>query len=526
MVVLGNPPYKGESQNNGDWIKGLMNDYKKEPDSDMPLKERNPKWINDDYVKFIRLGQYYVDKNEEGVLAYINNHSFLDNPTFRSMRWNLLKSFDKIYIIDLHGSCKKKEVCPDGSKDENVFDIQQGVSINIFVKTGKKSKKRLAEVYHCDVWGKRQAKYDILEANNLYSLNFKEINPTAPFYFFIPKVEIGREAYEKGFCINELMPVNSVGIVTSNDSVLINDSREQLLQNVSICYNKKANTDFVHKINYRPFDTRYIYYDPTKLERPRKKVMQHFILGNNVGFVSARSNKSNDCSHFYISKYITEAKLGERTTQSYVFPLYLYDDNTITEECERRPNLKPDIINKITQNIGLTFESEKSGDADKFAPIDVLDYIYAVLHSPAYREKYKEFLKTDFPCIPYPTFTDEFRHLAGLGCELRQIHLLEHPALQGMITDYLYLGEGNNIVEKVRWEPLSESVGRIWINGTQYFDSVPLTAWEFYIGGYQPVQKWLKDRTSRVLGFVDLSHYQCIIKALVMTDEIMKKIDM
>ena len=524
MVVLGNPPYKGESQNNGDWIKGLMNDYKKEPDSDMPLKERNPKWINDDYVKFIRLGQYYVDKNEEGVLAYINNHSFLDNPTFRSMRWNLLKSFDKIYIIDLHGSCKKKEVCPDGSKDENVFDIQQGVSINIFVKTGKKSKKRLAEVYHCDVWGKRQAKYDILEANNLYSLNFKEINPTAPFYFFIPKVEIGREAYEKGFCINELMPVNSVGIVTSNDSVLINDSCEQLLQNVSICYNKKANTDFVHKINYRPFDTRYIYYDPTKLERPRKKVMQNFIKGDNLGICLSRQYKTGEhYQHCFIANQMMESTyVSNRTSEiTYIFPVYKYYDDG-----SRNPNLKQGIVDKIATNINLEFETEKSDDRDKFAPIDVLDYIYAVLHSPAYRKKYKEFLKTDFPCVPYPTSTDEFRHLAGLGCELRQIHLLEHPALQGMITDYLYLGEGNNIVEKVRWEPLSESVGRIWINGTQYFDSVPLTAWEFYIGGYQPVQKWLKDRTSRVLGFVDLSHYQCIIKALVMTDEIMKKIDM
>ncbi len=562
MVVLGNPPYSGISQNNGEWISKLVDDYKY---IDNVYFNERKHWLNDDYVKFIRLGQSFVDKNNEGVLAYINNHSFLDNPTFRGMRWNLLRSFDKIYIIDLHGNSKKKEVCPDGSKDENVFDIQQGVSINIFVKTGKKPKNRFAEVFHCDVWGKRQTKYDYLTTNTLASAAFKKITPAAPFYFFVPKDETGRSEYEKGFAINELMLVNTTGIVTARDSLVIDQNKEKLLQRIK-CFVDPIKTDdeirkaffsnkkegkylpgdsrgwhlskareivrtFDHEnrireISYRPFDNRYIYYAPQMVDWSRENIMQHFIRGRNVGIVCSRQAITNNWSHIQIVNAMIDNRLHYSSKgTSLCSPLYLYDSNASTEGAVRRSNLKLEIVDKIAKNICLTFEAEKSGDADKFASIDLLDYIYAVLHSPVYREKYNEFLKTDFPRVPYPASADEFRRLAGLGSELRQIHLMEHSALKGMITDYLYNGEGNNIVEKVRWESLSENVGRVWINGTQYFDNVPLTAWEFYIGGYQPAQKWLKDRAGCVLGSDGIFHYQRIIKALVMTNEIMKKIN-
>lgn len=549
MVVLGNPPYSGISQNNGKWISDLVDDYKYI--DHVYFKERKH-WLKDDYVKFIRLGQSFVDKNCEGVLAYINNHSFLDNPTFRGMRWNLLKSFDKIYILDLHGNSKKKEVCPDGSKDENVFDIQQGVSINIFIKTGQKPKSGFAEVFHYDVWGKRQVKYDFLAGSDLYSLDFKKVVPTVPFYFFLPKDETGRDEYEEGFRINELMPVNATGVVTMGDPFALAESAEILydrLQNfIDTPYDaetlnrkfdlgknyadfilksnlKKVSIDSILPIAYRPFDTQYIYFDNRIVWRPRSKVMRHLLFDDNIGLVFSRQAITNNWSHVQIVNTMIDNRLHYSSKgTSLCSPLYLYDSNILAGGV-RHPNLKPEIVDKIATSIGLEFEAEKSGNTDKFAPIDLLDYIYAVLHSPVYREKYKEFLKTDFPRVPYPTSADEFRRLAGLGSELRQIHLMKHPTLESMITDYLYLGEGNNIVEKVRWEPLSESVGRVWMNSSQYFDNVPLTAWEFYIGGYQPAQKWLKDRTNRVLGFTDLSHWQRIIKALVMTDEIMKKID-
>lgn len=546
MVVLGNPPYSGISQNNGEWISKLIDDYKYI--DNVHFNERKH-WLNDDYVKFIRLGQSFVDKNDEGVLAYINNHSFLDNPTFRGMRWNLLKSFDKIYILDLHGNSKKKEACPDGSKDENVFDIQQGVSINIFIKTGQKPKSGFAEVFHYDVWGKRQAKYDFLADSDLYSLNFEKVEPTAPFYFFIPKDETGREEYEKGFCINELMPVNATGVVTMGDSFALAESAEILHDRLrdfietpynadalNVKYNLGKNyADFILKSNlkniseksilpiaYRPFDTKYIYFDDRIIWRTRSKVMQHLLCSNNVGLVFSRQAITNNWSHIQIVNTIIDNRLHYSSKgTSLCSPLYLYDN--MPTEGVRHPNLKQEIVDKIAANISLDFESEKSGDADKFAPIDLLDYIYAVLHSPAYREKYKEFLKTDFPRVPYPTSVGEFRRLAEIGNELRQIHLMEHSELDNFITQYPIVG--NNVVEKVRWDALSENIGRVWINSEQYFDNVPLMAWEFYIGGYQPAQKWLKDRSGQVLGFDDIRHYQRIIKALVMTDEKIKEID-
>ena len=247
--------------------------------------------------------------------------------------------------------------------------------------------------------------------------------------------------------------------------------------------------------------------------------MQHLLYDDNIGLVTSRQCVS-DWRYILCTKNICEFNLtgtAGRFGSGYVFPLYVYDSDTL-----RHPNLKLEIVNKIAANIGLEFETEKSGDRDKFAPIDILDYIYAILHSPAYREKYKEFLKTDFPRVPYPTSADEFRRLVGIGSELRRIHLMEHSGLDNFLTQYPVAG--NNVVEKIRWEALAEEIGRVWINDEQYFDNMPLTAWEFYIGGYQPAQKWLKDRSGQVLGYDDIRHYQRIIKALSMTDELMKTI--
>lgn len=562
MVILGNPPYSGISQNDSTWISDLVDEYKYVGKD--YFNERKH-WLKDDYVKFIRLGQYFVDTRGEGILAYINNHNFLDNPSFRGMRWNLLKSFDKIYIIDLHGNSKKKEVCPDGSKDDNVFDIQQGVSINIFIKTGTKPKNKFADVFHFDVWGRRNSKYNFLTSNNLYSLDFKQLNPTAPFYFFVPKDETGRTKYEKGFAINELMPINSSGIVSARDSLVIDRDREQLLQRISYFSDPSRTDDDIRQkffpvkksgkylpgdtrgwslsrarsmirnydherkiqnLSYRPFDEHFIYYSSDMVDWGRESLFANFLIGNNIGLVVSRQCVS-DWRYVFCTKNICEFNLtgtAGRFGSGYVFPLYIYDNNTSTKGYVRRPNLKAEIVDEIARNIGLTFESEKSGDANKFAPIDLLDYIYAVLHSPAYREKYNEFLKVDFPHVPYPNSANEFRRLVEIGGELRLIHLMEHEALQVKVKDFPYPIPGNDLIEKIRWEPLSEEIGRVWINDKQYFDNIPITAWEFYIGGYQPAQKWLKDRVGHTLESQDIFKYQRIIKALMMTEEKMKNI--
>lgn len=557
MVVMGNPPYSGESSNKGEWIMNLMEDYKKEPEGKEKLKERNPKWINDDYVKFLRYGQHYIEKNGEGILAFINPHGFLDNPTFRGMRWNLLKTYDKIYTIDLHGNSKKKEVSPDGSKDENVFDIMQGVAITVFVKTGKKKANELAKVFHADLFGKRDFKYEFLSKNSLKSIDFEELPNIAPNYFFVSKDFEEQKAYDKGFSVNELFPLNSVGIVTARDAFTIKNTKEEVAETIEEFLNLEdeegrirfklgkdvrdwqvnfARKDLQNhypgkgkltKISYRPFDDKYTFYTGKSKGfhcYPRNEVMKNLLVEDNLGLISARSNKSDTCDHFYISKYIMEAKCGERTTQSSIFPLYLYpDENTL--EKERTPNLDLEIVAEIEKKLGLKFVNEKEQTQESFAPIDLLDYIYAVLHSPSYREKYKEFLKIDFPRVPYPN-AKTFWQLVQKGSQLRELHLLESKTLDERVIEVS--GEGamlitNSLAKKDTL--IEESKVMLHLNAEVSITNIPLVAWEFYIGGYQPAQKWLKDRVGRELTRSDLKHYNRIINALTQTDKIMKEID-
>lgn len=519
MVVLGNPPYSGESNNKGKWIMSLMEDYKREPNTDKPLNERNPKWINDDYCKFIRLGQSFVDKNTEGVLAYINNHSFLDNPTFRGMRWSLMQSFDRIYIIDLHGNSKKKEVCPDGSKDENVFDIQQGVSINIFVKNGKKPEGELAEVYHCDLYGLREFKYNYLLEYSFTTTDFTRIEPSAPFYFFMKRDTANEEVYNRGFSVNDMFPVSTVGVVTAKDAVLIDTSKSLLLDKVADHYQIQPDKMLIANIDYRPFDKRYVYYDVSKIERPREKVMRHFIEGDNVGLIFSRQAITNNWSHIQATTAMSDNRVHYSNKGIPICaPLYLFDAQ---DGNTRRPNLDMEIVGQIAEKIALQFEEEKSGNIEAFCPMDLLDYIYGILHSPSYREQFKEFLKVDFPRIPYPTDANEFRRVAEIGGELRGVHLME--ASLPLVTEFNV--SGSNKVEAIKIAEGGDGLCKVWINDEQYFDNVPRVAWEFYIGGYQPAQKWLKDRKGMTLEWDDVMHYQRIISALCKTNELMSKID-
>ena len=526
MCIIGNPPYSGESQNKGEWIMKLMEDYKKEPGGKEKLKERNPKWINDDYVKFLRYGQHYIEKNGSGVLAFINPHGFLDNPTFRGMRWNLLKTYDKIYTIDLHGNAKKKEVSPDGSADVNVFDIEQGVSINLFVKTGNKKQNELGKIFHFDLYGKRDFKYDFLCENSLKTVDFRELPNITPNYFFVNKNFESQKKYDKGFFLSDLFVLNNVGIATAKDAILIDILKEKLLSKVSDFYNIETNKDLAKSISYRIFDDRFIYYDTKIVERAREKIMRNFLKNENLGLALCKQFKTGDnyLHSFITNKIIESSFVSNRTSEiTSVFPLYVYTETNgqlSTEETEtRQPNLKPEIVALIASQLKLQFQSEKERNSvSSFAPIDILDYIYAVLHSPTYREKYKEFLKIDFPKIPFPKDANTFWQLVKLGSELRKIHLLESDVVENYITQFNVIGDNN--VEKIKFEN-----GKVYINDTQYFENVPEIAWNFYIGGYQPAQKWLKDRKEKTLNFDDIFHYQKIIVALTETDRIMKEIN-
>ncbi len=563
MCIIGNPPYSGESANKGEWIMNLMEDYKKEPGGHEKLKEQNSKFINDDYVKFLRYGQHFIEKNGSGVLAFINPHGFLDNPTFRGMRWNLLKTYDKIFTIDLHGNTKKNETATDGSIDQNVFDIMQGVSINIFVKTGKKRKNELAKVLHCDLFGKRDLKYNFLSDNSIETTPFVPLENISPMYFMVQKDFKLQEKYSAGFALNEIFNINSLGLLTKRDRFITdfdkesiikrledfidNDlTNEQLSKKYGLVLKDKDKWDLSNSRNeiqktglidsnfrlqnYRCFDKRYIYYDSNYVARLNTKVLSH-VNKSNPAIISTRQLADNNFNHIFISNTISDQCFISNKTKEgcQVFPLYLISETdsqqTIVESIERIPNLKPEIIKQIADNLSLTFTSEKETTENTVAPIDILEYIYAVLHSQTYREKYKEFLKIDFPRVPYPKDKETFWNLVKLGGEIRQIHLLESQTVENYITQYPV--DGDNVVTKPCFDSAqrSDNNGKVYINDSQYFDNVPEIVWNFYIGGYQPAQKWLKDRKDRKLEFEDILHYQKIIVALSETDRLMKEID-
>ena len=511
MVMIGNPPYSVSSQNNGKWITNLVADYKKD------LNERNIQPLSDDYIKFIRLGQYYIEKNGEGVLDFISNNSFIDGLIHRQMRRELMRVFDKIYILDLHGNTRKKEVAPDGSKDDNVFDIMQGVSINIFYKKGITSNDA-CKVFHYDLYGNRDFKYDFLNNHGLTDIEWKELRPQKPYDFFVFKNFSVQEDYDKGFKIDELMTINCIGVATGNDNYLTNISREILLSTIP-----DVNSNLIMNYAYRPFDKRYIYYDTKLVQRAREQVMKN-MKKENISLLCTSKNRQLSTMYFSVSHDISDRHyLDSSSDIMSVFPLYIYKENMGKEE--RIVNFNKKLYDKIAEglnylpcyddNILVDPTSEYNG---VLYPQDLFDYIYAVLHSPSYRERYKEFLKIDFPRIPYPTDWEKFRDLAEKGEKLRQLHLMEDLPTKTGVT---FPVAGSLQVDCYRWQD-----NRVYINAEQYFDGVPESAWNFFIGGYQPAQKWLKDRKGMTLSFEDVKHYGNIIYVLQQTEQLMKEIDL
>jgi len=581
MCIIGNPPYSGESANKGEWIMNLMEDYKKEPGGKEKLKEQNSKFINDDYVKFLRYGQYFIEKNGTGVLAFINPHGFLDNPTFRGMRWNLLKTYDKIYTIDLHGNSKKNETAEDGSIDQNVFDIMQGVSINIFIKTGKKKLNEIGEIFHYDLFGKREFKYDFLIHNSIKTIEFNNFTPFKNSYLFKKTDNNLFEKYNKGINPVDLFQINVMGFQTHRDEFCTDYNKESLIKRLS-SFSQNAKTDeeiskeygiqqssdfnfskaqielsknnFKKEIiqcNYRPFESKYILFDKIVVDRPRKELLIHVKNKENIILGIGRQGMAVGDIEWClttVSRNPVDANVFRRGGVN-LFPLYLYPEQnnqqSIEFAIERTPNLNIKIVNAIAEKLNYVFIEDDNiicdigeGFSGALYPIDIIDYIYAVLHSPIYREKYKEFLKIDFPRIPFPKDRQTFCDLIDLGAELRQIHLLESKTVENYITQYPE--DGTNIVDKIRFEmyvyeaaipnengeiEYPDYLGSVYINDTQYFEDVPSSVWNFYIGGYQPAQKWLKDRKGRKLEVEDILHYQKIIVALSETDRIMKEID-
>jgi len=382
--------------------------------------------------------------------------------------------------------------------------------------------KKQAQVFHFDLYGKRNEKYDFLQNNTLQSVQWQELEFNDENYFFVPKDFSLKEEYEKSFKIDELFTVNTSGVKTHNDNELIDF--------------KSFNTEFNQKISYRPFDMRFINYDLKKVVRPRFQVMQHFLKEGNIGLCICRQQGTFDFRHILVTNCI--ADINNVSLQSkeitYVFPLYLYETFTNSQKTDdtiivETVNLNKAVADKISEATGLQFMqlSTEILDFNAFAgevyvktehTEKLFDYIYAVLHSPAYRERYKEFLKIDFPRVPYPENAEQFWKLAALGGKLRRLHLMEDVEPQSGMADFPIAG--SNEVEKPEYVD-----GKVYINDSQFFENVPLVAWNFYIGGYQPAQKWLKDRKGRTLGYDDILHYQRVIRVLEETGEVMREVD-
>lgn len=544
LVITGNPPYSGHSKNKGAWITTQIGNYREGfPELSKPAQG---KWLQDDYVKFLRFAQMKIDGGEskfvnergdvqtikmegveQGVVGVITNHSWLDNPTFKGMRKSLMATFNQIYIFDLHGS--SSESAPDGSKDENVFDIKKGVAISLFVK-GERLERG---VWHYDVWGSRLSKYHALANNTKASVDWKHLNPDEPDWLLRPQDAGIAKKYRGFWSIPKIFsPLGdpAPGIVTTQDEFAISFSTEEAKKKVQLLLKSTTEEEARHhfrlcstsqwsfaraktelpdvnldnaavELVYRPFDNRWTIWDRNVAVHRRERVMQH-MLRSNVSLLTARSNKSSNTDHFFVAEMPSETKAAESTIQSYSFPLFSYINGS---RCE---NLGADF---------RVFLDEKY--SHHYSPEEVLGYVYAVTYAPSYRKLYSEFLRIEFPRVPFPESTEEFEELSGLGWALVQAHLLREMPHRGWGS---YHGKGDHVVDVVRYSSQDEA---IWINKTQFFKSVPEAVWEFHIGGYQVLDKYLKARRGRKLTLDEINHVAAVADSLAFTIDQMTKIE-
>lgn len=544
LIITGNPPYSGASSNKGlyedeikisyglepskanlndeqkKWISSYLKEKSKQNTSTFKAiyekhkleNEKNPKWLLDDYVKFIRFAQSKIDSQESGIFAFISNNSFLDNPTFRGMRYSLMQSFDKIYILNLHGDTRKKEKAPDGSKDDNVFDIMQGVSINIFIKQNSKAKN--TNIYYHDLYGKRKDKYEFLYENDLNSIKWTLVKNNEPFYLFLPQNNDLLEEYNKGISVKDIFMLSSVGIASSKDAILISTNNKKLEQQVYNFYNE-FDKKYIKEIAYKPFDTQKIYYDIKKVERPRIDIMEHFLGYENIGLIYDRGTNLKEISNLFISSKVIDKHLVG--ANSYVSPLYLYPTTRSKKFLKKEnPNFNEENFTSKIENFKESFRTFIDElYKEKFSPEDILGYIYAVLFHKIYREKYLDFLKIDFPKIPFTKDKNTFKNLSKLGLKLVNLHLLKNDELDFNVGEALFkdIKNKNFKIQKIKY---NKDVKELFINESLYFNKVSPEIYEFKIGGYAVLDKYLKSHKEED---IDHKHFTLIIQTL---DETLK----
>lgn len=531
MVIIGNPPYSGESSNKTEYADSLLDKYRVEPGGTSRLAEQNSKWLTDDYVKFIAFAEDMIARNGEGVVAMITNHGYLNNPTFRGMRWRLARTFDRIEVLDLHGNKTKREVAPDGSADENVFDIRTGVSIIFAVRRAKRNKSGFADVHFAEAWGPRERKFELLRGNP----EFAELPLNKKSYLFSPRDDTDAGVYESGVLLSELFLIYATGVVTKNDRLalamdeptletVVGDFRQLDEHELRSKYAIKPDTrDWVLKkaiadvrahqsgneivdYAYRPFDTRKLFFSGKPkgmVAYTQMKVMGHMLRGSNVAIISGRQGQAVGMMPWnlaFVTDKVSDLNIFYRGGGS-VFPLQQVHSG-----------------GSSTSNLSPTHRKILVGDIGPVEDEEIFDYTYGVLYSPSYRTRFREFLKSDFPRVPVPSGRQEFDRVKMIGRELRDLHLLSDQVTVDIQSTYPIAGD-----DRVTQPRYLDS--NVFINETQYFGGVPERVWAFYIGGYQPAQKWLKDRKGRVLNNEDLEDYQRILTVLGRTIELMERLE-
>jgi len=543
LVVLGNPPYSVSSANKSKWIAEKMEDYKKD------LREWNIQPLDDDYIKFIRFAQWKVEQNGKGIVGFVTNNRYLDGSIHRRMRECLLMAFDAIYILNLHGSTRRSPQTAKTQKDENVFDIQQGVAIAILVKNSKGVQKG---VWYSESLGSREEKYAWLDRNTISTIKWRELKPEQPYYFFVPKdFALGRD-YANFKALDEIFRVHTSGVKTHRDHFVVSFTEAELEERIESLRGsetddqietrfKLSNTrdwslrkarealkqfDYSNCIvdyAYRPFDIRKICYTSLLVEYTREQVMGNLLNASNhdcpnIGLVSSKLLSGGDYSHALVTQNVTDKSLLSVKSETFrVFPLYLLNDERSRQselfnqaeepgECLSKPN--------FTKEFAHFIEEQYAGRS--ISPKEIFSYIYAILYSPTYREAYREFLKIDFPRINFVKNYDAFKSISDLGARLVSLHLMKAQ----METNTTFNVQGSNVVEFVKY-----SEGHVYINNAQFFDRIPDEAWTFYIGGYQVLDKWLKSRKGRELSSVEIEHFLQIVEVIKKTIKYMKQID-
>ena len=547
LLILGNPPYSGHSSNKGDWIRGLIDDYKQVDGK--PLGEKNSKWLQDDYVKFLRYAQWKIEQAGRGVVGMITNHSYLDNPTFRGMRQSLLRTFDDLYVLDLHGNALKKETAPDGGPDHNVFDIRQGVAIAFFVKRGDSMPDgQDAQVHHAARFGTRESKYDWLHTHDRDGTEWQALNPASPHYLFVPRDEALEAVYNRFTPVTEVFPVHSVGIVTARDNLTIRWSAGEVWSTVTVFSRMEpelarqgyelgtdvrdwkvefAQQDLrdsgparkrVVQVLYRPFDVRYTYYTGRSrgfICMPRHEVMSHMLAGENMALCVGRQGHvvgSGEWNLVYCSQNVEDFNLFYRGG-NVNFPLYIYPFGP-EQTSVRQSNLEHGLVASLTKAHGRAP-----------APELVFHYVYAILYAPTYRARYAEFLRTDFPRVPFAKDPGVFAQVAALGARLTALHILDSPELDTPTCRFEGYGDGVVAPTKTQGFRYDPDAQRMYINKTQYFGPVPVEVQDYRIGGYQVCDKWLKDRKNRGLDLDDIRTYCRMVTAIQATLGIQEDID-